>query len=173
MTDHTNDAPSNWPPQFIEAAALVHHLTRAHGNAVLNEPEHMHLLETLEAYAPTPVLKADATKMLRTSRFAQARREIERIAAEHGKDAACGPEYAHLFVEAMRNAPDELADYALQTAKEMDLLPKASHVDDDGNPVYSVQEVAEKLGVPVEQVERDIQALGLDATPARAARRLH
>lgn len=172
MTDHTNDDPSNWPPQFIEAAAQAHHLVQTHGNAVLHEPEHMHLLETLEAYAPTPVLKSDAAQILRASRFAQASREIERIAAEHGKDAACGPEYAHLFVEAMRNAPDELADYALQTAKEMDLLPAASHVDDDGNPVYSIQEVAEKLGIPAEQVERDIQALGLKTAPVQTVRRL-
>ncbi|MDR3005239.1 MAG: hypothetical protein LBV14_13515 [Acidovorax sp.] len=163
---------NEWHPQFVAAGAQVSRLIEAHGEAILLKPEHAHLLEAMETYAPTPEIKAAAAEMLRRTRFAQARAEIERIAAEHGRRAACRPEYAHLFTQMMLNAPDELADYALQTAMEMDLLPKASHVDADGNPVYSIQEVAGKLGVSVEQVERDIQALGLDAAPAQSVHRL-
>lgn len=170
MKDHTD--ASDWPIRFVEAAAQAHHLTQAHGEAALFEPENMHLLEVMEEHAPTPAFKVIATKLLRGSRFAQAKQEIERIAAEHGREVACGPEYAHLFVQAMLNAPDELAEYVQQTAREMDLLPKASHVDDDGSPIYTSQEVAEKFGIPVEQVERDIQALGLDTTPVQAVHRL-
>lgn len=172
MTDHTNDDPSTWPPQFIEAATEAHYLTEAHGEAALCTPEHMHLLETMEAHAPTPKLKAIASDLLRTSRYAQASREMERIAAEHGREALCEPEHAHLLAQLMLNAPREFLDTLSEKAREMDLLPTASHVDEDGNPVYTSLEIAEKFGLSVEQVESDIRALGLDATPARAARRL-
>lgn len=172
MTDHTNDDPSTWAPQFIEAAAEAHFLTEAHGEAALCKPEHMHLLVAMEAHAPTPKLKAIASDLLRTSRYAQASQEMERIAAEHGREALCEPEHAHLLGQLMLNAPRELLDSMSQKAREMDLLPTASHVDEDGNPVYTSLEVAEKFGLSVEQVESDMEALGLSVVQGLAIHRL-
>lgn len=59
----------------------------------------------------------------------------------------------------MKHAPPEMLEEFRKKAKDLDLLPETKFVDDVGQPVYSAQQIAEKLGVPLEQVERDIQQL--------------
>lgn len=56
-------------------------------------------------------------------------------------------------------APPRFLDAGFEAAKEY--LPTATHCDDEGNPVFSVHEVAEHFGVTPEKVERDIERLGL------------
>lgn len=66
-------------------------------------------------------------------------------------------ESAPLFQELMKHAPPEMLEEFRKKAKDLDLLPETKFVDDVGQPVYSVQQIAEKLGMPVELVEREVQ----------------
>lgn len=40
----------------------------------------------------------------------------------------------------------------------MGLMPDATHVDTNGRPVYSLKQVSEKLGVPVQELEECLQS---------------
>lgn len=81
--------------------------------------------------------------------------EIGRIRDEQGEDAAAGPEHAELFMKMMRAAPPRYWGEA--EAMAADVLPTATHVDGHGQPVYSAQQIADTLGVPVEAIEAGIQ----------------
>ena len=67
------------------------------------------------------------------------------------------PEHTAIFMEAMRCAPKQYKDAAMQVTEEF--LPQATHVNEQGQPVYSVQEIAQHFGKPVEQVQNDVQRL--------------
>ena len=67
------------------------------------------------------------------------------------------PEHAALFMEAMRCAPKQYKDAAMQVTEEF--LPQATHVDEQGQPVYSVQEIAQHFGKTEEEVQDDMQRL--------------
>ena len=100
-------------------------------------------------------------------RFWAAGHEIERIRAEHGEEAIHRPEYGHLFAELRRYAPPALQKQMSDKARELGLLPEATHVDANGRPVYSLEQVAAKLGTSVQELERltvehadELEALG-------------
>ena len=67
------------------------------------------------------------------------------------------PEFTELFMQAMRCSPERYWDAAMQVTEEF--LPQATHVNEQGQPVYSVQEIAQHFGKPVEQVQDDVQRL--------------
>ena len=67
------------------------------------------------------------------------------------------PEFTELFMQAMRCAPKQYMDAAMQATEEF--LPQATHVNEQGQPVYSVQEIAQHFDKPVEQVQDDVQRL--------------
>ncbi len=81
--------------------------------------------------------------------------EIGRIRDEQGEEAATGPEHAEPFMKMMRAAPPRYWGEA--EAITADAMPEATHVDDHGQPVYSAQQIADALGVPVEAIEAGIQ----------------
>lgn len=83
--------------------------------------------------------------------------ELERIRGEQGDEAAAAPEHAELFLKMMDAAPPRYWDDAETILAEA--LPTATHVTEDGQPVYSAQQLAEKLAVPIEEVEEGIQHL--------------
>lgn len=87
--------------------------------------------------------------------FFAAMAEMNRIHAEEGKGGAATPEHAALFLKMMRNAPPRYWGEA--EAVLSDALPTATHVDDQGQPVYSVQQIADKLGTTTEKIEAHIQ----------------
>jgi len=87
-------------------------------------------------------------------RFWAAGHEIERIRAEHGEEAVLHPKYGRLFAELRRYAPPALQKQMSDKAREMGLLPEATHVDANGRPVYSLEQIAAKLGVPVQELEQ-------------------
>ncbi len=90
-------------------------------------------------------------------RFMAAGEELERIAQRDGKDAIHKPEHAHLYMTMMRYAPPDLRAEMSAKLREKDLLPEATHVDDRGNPVYTSAQIAAKVGVPVEEIERAME----------------
>ena len=71
-----------------------------------------------------------------------------------GEDA---PEHTELFMQAMRCAPKQYMDAAMQVTEEF--LPQATHVNEQGQPVYSVQEIAQHFGKTEEEVQDDMQRL--------------
>lgn len=83
--------------------------------------------------------------------------ELGRIRDEQGEEAAAAPERAELLMKMMRIAPPRYQDEAEAILAEA--LPTATHVTEDGQPVYSAQQLAEKLEVPIEEVEAGIQHL--------------
>ena len=81
--------------------------------------------------------------------------EIGRIRDEQGEEAAAAPEHAELLMKMMHVAPPRYK--AEGDAILAEALPTATHVDDHGRPVYSAQQIADTLGVPVEAIEAGIQ----------------
>ncbi|MCG6614532.1 hypothetical protein [Acinetobacter baumannii] len=61
------------------------------------------------------------------------------------------------FLKAMLLAPDWFNDMALDIASEMELLPKEVCCLEDGTKVFTPEQVAEHLGVPVEDVIKSIE----------------
>ena len=62
----------------------------------------------------------------------------------------------------LRFAPKVLREEMDAKAKELGLLPQATHVGEDGQPVFSTQQLADTHGVSVEEVERFIAQSGID-----------
>ena len=83
--------------------------------------------------------------------------DMGRIRAEQGEEALHEPEHADLFIKLMRSAPPSYWEVA--EAILSDALPTATHVDENGQPVYSAQQIAEKFGASTKKVEADIQRL--------------
>lgn len=83
--------------------------------------------------------------------------DMGRIRDEQGEEALHEAEHADLFIQLMRNAPPRYRGEAETILS--DALPTATHVDEDGQPVYSAQQIAQKFGMPTQKLEADIQRL--------------
>lgn len=86
-------------------------------------------------------------------RFLAAGHALELIREQHGDEAIHQPEYAGLFMELMRYAPLELRQSLRAKMQEMGLMPEITHVGDNGQPVFSAEQIAATHGVSVEEVE--------------------
>lgn len=95
-------------------------------------------------------------------RFWEAGRALKAIREEEGKDAIHKPEHAHLYAQMLRFAPEQFKREMTAMAKEMDLMPTPTHVGEDGQAVFSSQQIAEKHGISVEEVERLIVQADID-----------
>jgi hypothetical protein len=63
-----------------------------------------------------------------------------------------------LFGELIIHAPPEHKRIIDEVAKKMDLMPDRPHgYDDDGNPLYSLEQIAERLGVAPEEIDKSIR----------------
>lgn len=68
------------------------------------------------------------------------------------------PEGRVLFGELIIHAPPEYKKIIDEVAKEMNLMPDRPHgYDDDGNPLYSLEQIADSLGVAPGDVEASIR----------------
>lgn len=82
-------------------------------------------------------------------------RALRAIREREGKDAIHEPERAHLFV-----ANDQVRASTVQARDVGDgqnngsAAPRQLHVGEDGQAVYTSQQIAEKCGISVEEVER-------------------
>ena len=84
------------------------------------------------------------------------------------RDTAAGlgdqhPHARRLLQLAMQLAPDWFVDEMHQMAREMDLIPEPCACDDDGQKFYSVDAIAQKLGVPVDEARAAIDEMQADA----------
>lgn len=95
-------------------------------------------------------------------RFIEAGQKLRHIRETEGKGAIHKPEHAALYRQFMKYAPEEFHREMVAMAKEMGLMPEATHVGADGRPVYSLQQIADKQGVSVEDIERFIAQSGIE-----------
>lgn len=66
----------------------------------------------------------------------------------------CSPEGIALFSEIMIHAPESFKDIASAMAKEMGLMPEQPYgYDDNGQPVYSMEQVATQVGITLQEAE--------------------
>lgn len=77
---------------------------------------------------------------------------VERLGEDH-------QEAKHSFMVAMHLAPDWFRDDIANMGNEMDLLPQSSGYLADGTPVFSLEAIAEKAGISIEQAEQDLQMM--------------
>lgn len=120
-------------------------------------------MPTEQAFAPD--YPADATRPGPDGvdpRFWAAGHELQRIATEEGADAIHKPEHAHLYSQMLRFAPEPLKSEMRAKAREMGLLPKVTHVGEDGQAVFSAEQLAQTHGVSVGEVERFIEQAGIE-----------
>lgn len=95
-------------------------------------------------------------------RFMAAGQELKRIAEEEGEDAIHKPEHAHLYAKMMRFAPKDLREEMEAKAHELGLIPKATHVGEDGQALYSVEQLANANGVSLAEMEQFIVDADID-----------
>lgn len=133
-------------------AALRHELAEA----VMAAPADF-MNQHPEALGPILEWARNSTERRDYPEFFALMAEMRRIEAEEGEEALHGPEHLDLFTKLMESAPPRYRGEAETILA--DVLPTATHVNEDGQPLYSVQQIAEQFGVTPEAVEADIQRL--------------
>ncbi len=82
--------------------------------------------------------------------------KYEALVKTTGEDSE---EARNQFMKAMLLAPDWFNDMARDIANEMGLIPKEAFCLEDGTKVFTPEQVAEHLGVPVDEVINQIEKL--------------
>ena len=106
------------------------------------------------ACAPPEVLNL-AKKIMRHAEL------MRQIFEKHDQDL----EWIHsdegrlLLAEALSVAPPEIQAMMDAKLRELDMLPEATMCDDDGKPVYTLTQIAEKMGGTVEDVKQTMDEI--------------
>lgn len=170
MTEKVTGEPEQLNPEYRALLAEMMTVLREQGEAAIENECHTFKFARMLTLAPESYYtlleesKPGAAKEWR----AWAANQIERhdyaeffallkrvgdIRRAEGDEALDGPEHAGLFVRLMRTAPPRYRAEADALVEQSGLVPPATHVNEDGEPVFSVQQIAEKLGVAVEEVD--------------------
>ena len=88
--------------------------------------------------------------------FSAAMEKYEALVKTKGEDSE---EARNQFMKAMLLAPDWFNNMARDIANEMCLIPKEVFCLEDGTKVFTPEQVAEHLGVPVDEVINQIEKL--------------
>jgi hypothetical protein len=118
------------------------------------------LLELIDEDEPSPQLASEEINSMSHKTFPPAFSEamhrhiqiVEQLGEEH-------PEAKRSFMVAMHLVPDWFNDDIADMGNEIDLLPQASGYLEDGSPMFSLNDIAEKFGVSIEQAEQDLQTM--------------
>ena len=94
-----------------------------------------------------------------TSEFMAEMKEYLRLVDTLGIDH---PVTLQPLMRAMELAPEELMDEFADMARAMGLLPEADGYLEDGTPMFSLESFAEKMGVPLDEAEAQLQAFLAD-----------
>lgn len=102
--------------------------------------------------AELEALISQAQEAERHKNYTEASYLMKFIAAQHGKDAVAQPEHTALVLKMVLNAPPAMA-------AEFDaiLLPPVTHVDAQGQPVFSLEQIANQLGITVQELEEHME----------------
>lgn len=82
--------------------------------------------------------------------------KYEAVVKTKGEDSE---EARNQFMKAMLLAPDWFNDMARDIANEMGLIPKEVFCLEDGTKVFTPEQVAEHLGMPVDEVINQVEKL--------------
>ena len=77
---------------------------------------------------------------------------VKRLGEDH-------PEAKQSLMVAMYQAPDWFLNDINSMSNEKDLLPQATGYLEDGSPMFSLEAIAEKHGVSIEQAEQDLKMM--------------
>lgn len=88
--------------------------------------------------------------------FRAAMEKYRSVKNEYGAESI---EARNQFMLAMQFSPEWFDEIALEQAKSMGLLPKAEAFLEDGTPVFTAQQVADRLGVSVQDVLKHVDEL--------------
>lgn len=98
-------------------------------------------------------------------KFVAAMERLKELQDQHGEAVMDLPENNELWAQAFKHAPPAFMQAAHEVAAELNLLPETQFVNDAGEPVYSVEQIADKFGMPVEEVEKKVHELLGDHLP--------
>lgn len=91
-------------------------------------------------------------------KFEMAMARLKQLMDERSEAAMRLPEADALWADVWTYGPDSFKEAARQLAQESGLVPPVELVNDQGEPVFTAEQIAKQLGVPVEQVIADIEA---------------
>lgn len=141
-------------PYWHDKDSVPDALSNELADAVMTAPpEHLHAFDQASPAAEVQELVRWAqsyTERRQHARFFELLKQLNSMDADT-------PEHTELFMQAMRCAPEQYMDAAMQAAEEF--LPQATHVNEQGQPMYSVEQIAQHFGKTVEQVQNDVQRL--------------
>ncbi|PIG09473.1 hypothetical protein [Comamonas sp. 26] len=109
---------------------------------------------------PTAELEAlisQAQEAERHKNYTEASYLMKFIAAQQGKEVLALPEHTTLWDKMVLNAPPELIEAFAQEAQAMGLMPPVTHVDAQGQPVFSLEQIANQLGTTVQELEEHME----------------
>lgn len=106
---------------------------------------------------PLLVTKPEYVEQLRHMKFIAAGHALQEFRAKHGPGYRQLPESIPLFEEMLKHAPPEVHEKFAAKAKELGLVPEAKFVNDAGEPVFSAEQLAKQLGMPVAEVEKQLR----------------
>ena len=108
--------------------------------------------------APPPLASEESNNNPKTLplEFSEAMHRHIALVAQHGEDS---PQAKRSLMEAMHLAPDWFKDDIANMGNEMDLLPQASGYLEDGSPMFSLNDIAAKFGIPIEQAEQSLKEM--------------
>ena len=118
--------------------------------------ERLQSITTLDP-AERDALISQAQEAERHKNYSEASYLMKFIAAQHGNDALAQPKYVALLDKMMLNAPPELMEVFAQEAQTMGLMPPVTHVDAQGQPVFSLEQIANQLGTTVQELEEHME----------------
>ena len=114
-------------------------------------------VERLQSITPLPLAERDALisqvqEAERHKNYTEASYLMRFITATQGKDVLALPEHTALILKMVLNAPPAMA-------AEFDaiLLPPVTHVNAEGQPVFSLEQVATQLGTTVQELEEYLE----------------
>lgn len=144
----------------------------AHPAEWVNDGEGLAVLNEAVSCAPPEILET-AKRILKH----------DELMREIFKNDALDPEWIHgeagslMLAEALSLAPPEIKAKMETKIRELGLLPEVEFVDDDGNPVFTMEQIAETLGASVEEVRQAVEELNahvpLGLVPHAAVHRLN
>jgi hypothetical protein len=169
LNEKNANNPEHVHPLYRALVAELNTLVQAHGEAVLNEPTNSLKFAHMLDYAPESYFSAlemqtpGAAKEFREwatdhierhdyAEFFDLLNQVGDIRRADGRDALHTPKHAGLFVRLMQMAPPRYRAVVDEIAEESGLVPKPTHVNADGEPVFDLQQLADHLGTPVEDL---------------------
>lgn len=89
-------------------------------------------------------------------KFFETTMALLRLVGKQGETAENQLQRAQLLHDAMQNAPDDFKAAVMAQVKQNGLLPDSSHVDANGQPVYTLQQLAQHYGVSEAEIKQTL-----------------